>query len=332
MSRKIRLGISRCLLGEKVRYDGNHKHDGYIVKTLGRFFKFVPVCPEVAIGLGVPRPPIRLIGNPDKPRAAVVDDPGLDVTGKLTRYGRRTARELGDISGYIFKSGSPSCGVARVKVYGANNRRSRRGSGVYARAFMAENPLLPVEEEDRLGDPVLRENFIERVWVYHRWQRLTASGLTPAKLAAFHVDHETLIMAHGIEHLRALERLGRSRHPAFRDTRASLRFVTGVDERGLKTTADAYIRLLMATLKRRATRPRHTKVLMHFMGHLNQYLSPVEKRQVLKIINAYRLGRAPLAKPVAILNRKLQHYRDPYITRQVYLNPYPPELKLRHYI
>ena len=315
MSRKIRIGVSRCLLGEKVRYDGKHKRDSYITKTLGKFFRFVPVCPEVAIGLGVPRPPIRLIGDPGAPRAVVVDDPRLDVTGKLTRYGRRMAHELRDISGYIFKSGSPSCGMARVKVYVPASGRGRRGSGVYARAFMAENPLLPVEEEDRLGDPVLRENFIERVFVYHRWQRLLASGLTPAKLVAFHADHKSSIMAHGTGHFRALERI-----------------VAGVDKRGLKTTADAYIRLLMAALKRRATRPRHTKVLMHFMGHLKKHLSPAGKKRVLEIINAYRLGRVPLVKPVAMLNRKLQRYPDPCIARQVYLNPYPPALKLRRHI
>jgi uncharacterized protein YbbK (DUF523 family) len=164
----IRIGISSCLLGERVRYDGGHKRDAYIIETLGRHFEFVPICPEVAIGLGVPRKPIKLVGDPRSPRAVCVDDPTLDVTDKLSAYGARMARELDGISGYILKSRSPSCGMEGVEVFPS----VATAAGLYARAFMDLQPLLPVEEEDRLADPALRENFIERVYDYRRRQDL----------------------------------------------------------------------------------------------------------------------------------------------------------------
>lgn len=168
----IRIGISSCLLGEPVRFDGNHKHDRYITDTLGAIFEFVPVCPEVGIGLGTPRPAIQLVGSPEAPRALGVKVADLDVTDKLVRYGQCMAGKLTDISGYIFKSNSPSCGMTRVKLYDGH-RTSKQGVGIYAREIMRAHPLLQVVEEDRLGDPLLRDHFIECVFAYHRWQQLT---------------------------------------------------------------------------------------------------------------------------------------------------------------
>ena len=192
----IRVATSSCLLGEEVRFDGGHKHNGYLTKTLARYFELIPFCPEVAIGLGVPRRPIRLMKKGGEVRVVGTDDPELDVTEDLIDYGQTVAARLNDVSGYIFKRGSPSCGMERVKIYSDKGMPVDSGAGFYAQTIMQALPLLPAEEEGRLMDPVLRENFIERVFVYHRWQSLCQSQLTPAKLIDFRTKHKFSVLAH----------------------------------------------------------------------------------------------------------------------------------------
>ena len=231
----IRVGISSCLMGAEVRFDGGHKRDTYINTTLSRYFEFVPVCPEVAIGLATPREPIRLVQIDHEVRVRGVRTPELDVTQPLREYAREMATHLGDIHGYIFKRGSPSCGMERVKIYAERGMPTKRGTGAYAEVFMAQRPLLPCEEEGRLGDPVLRENFIVRVFVYYRWRRLVASGLTPGGLVAFHTQHKFLLLAHS---QRAYRRMGR--------------LVASAGTMAMAELADRYVVELMATLARRA--------------------------------------------------------------------------------
>lgn len=310
---RIRIGISSCLLGDKVRYDGNHRLDTYITGTLGRYFEYVPVCPEVAIGLGVPRPPIRLVGAPKRPRACGVDDPGLDLTEKLAAFGTRMGRELADISGYILKSKSPSCGVGRVRVYRAGRPALKRGRGIYAAAFIRAQTLLPVEEEGRLGDPDLRENFIERVFAYQCWRELIRSDLTPAKLVAFHTDHELAVMAHGIKYCQTLGRLAAS-----------------AGRGNVHATATAYIKEFMTALAQRATPRRHAKVLMHLMGDLKKHLDRTGKQELLELIEDYRLGRLPRIVPITLLKHYFRLYPSDHVVRQTYLNPHPQELMLRN--
>ncbi len=309
---KIRLGVSSCLLGQKVRFDGNHKHDSFLTGTLGEFFEWVPVCPEVAIGLGVPRPPIRLVGSAASPRAVGVRDPERDVTGKLAAYGRRQARELDDISGYIFKSKSPSCGMERVKIYQRAGVPAAAGRGIYAEAFLSAQPWLPAEEEGRLGNPRLRENFIERVFVYRRWQQLTDRGLTVSRLVEFHTRHKLALMAHDVESYRGLGRL-----------------VAQAGKRNLKEFGHDYIGRLMEALKRPATPARHANVLMHLMGYLKKKLDATDKAELLEMIHAYRRGQAPFAAPLTLLKHHFRRYPDPDVTQQSYLHPDPRELLLR---
>ena len=313
---RILIGISSCLLGEPVRFDGNHKHDHYITGTLGEAFDFVAVCPEVGIGLGVPRPTIRLVGSADAPRAVGVKDASLDVTDKLVRYGQRTAGRLGDISGYIFKSKSPSCGMERVKLYDDPDRKGggRHAVGLYAREIMRAHPLLPVEEEGRLGDPLLRDNFLECVFAYHRWQQLSAQRLTPRALVAFHTRHKLAVMAHGTEQYRLLGQL-----------------IAEAGTRPLRQLADAYAMLLMQTLRRRATVRRHTNVLMHIMGYLKNQLNSADKHELLELIDAYRQGGVPRIVPITLLKHHFRNHPNDYIAGQSYLNPEPLELKLRGY-
>jgi uncharacterized protein YbgA (DUF1722 family)/uncharacterized protein YbbK (DUF523 family) len=300
----IRLGVSSCLLGENVRYDGQHKRDGFIAGTLARYVEFVPLCPEVAIGMGVPRPPIQLVGDAAAPRARGVADDSLDFTQALTDYGRNMARELGDISGYVFKNRSPSCGVDKVPLQGSAQRRGVRG--IYAAAIMAGLPHLPVAQEEDLSDPLRRGNFLQRVLVYHRWQQLTARGVSAARLVDFHTAHKLVVMAHGAEHYRRIGRL-----------------VAGVGRGSLEAVAEDYIRQLMDALTHLATIKRHTNVLMHIMGYLKRQLTAADKAELLQVIHAYRLGRVPLQTPQSLLRLHFQQYPHGYVRRQVYL--YPPE-------
>jgi len=241
-ARPIVIAISSCLLGQEVRHDGGHKRHAWINQSLGPFFEFSPVCPEVGIGLGVPRPTIQLTGDADNPRVTGTKNPELDVTEALTEYGRKTAGELKSISGYIFKARSPSCGVWRVKVWPGEDQPARKeGRGAYARAFMESQPLLPVEEEGRLDDSALRESFIERVFAYRRWQELMDEGLSPTTLAKFHEGHKFSLMSHDPARLRELDQL-----------------VTKVGAADLSERAQFYIAGFMEILSIPATRKGNT--------------------------------------------------------------------------
>lgn len=309
---RIRVGISRCLLGESVRFDGGHKRDAFINDRLGRHFEFVSLCPEVAIGLGIPRPPIRLVGDPERPKVLGAKDPSIDVTARLTDYARCQAQMLSGLSGFILKKDSPSCGMERVRVYGQQQGMpARNGSGVFALELMRANPWLPVEEEGRLNDPLLRENFVTRVFVYHRWQRLLAGNLSAAALLDFHARHKYLLMGHS---QAAYQRMGRM-----------LSHLAGSDLRAL---AGDYEAELMGALKRRVTRQRHVNVLQHIMGYLKTTIDGSDKRELTASIESYRRGEVPLVVPLTLLRHYFRRHPDPYIERQVYLRPHPEDLGL----
>ncbi|HJX18032.1 MAG TPA: DUF523 and DUF1722 domain-containing protein [Acidiferrobacterales bacterium] len=315
MSARIRIGISSCLLGQAVRFDGGHKHNGYITESLGQFFDFVPYCPEVAIGLGIPRPPIRLVNSAHGPRARGVEDATLDVTDKLVAYAEKVAPKLHDLSGYILKQGSPSCGMERVKVYGPHGRPVATGAGLYAGTLMAQRPELPFEEEGRLMDPVLRENFVECVFVYHRWQQLTTQRLTAKALVEFHTRHKFIVLAHDEKRYRELGRL-----------------VATAGRRGMAGLGRRYIQLLMQALKKPATRTRHANVLQHLFGFLKQNLDAADKRELLEFINSYRRGQLPLVVPITLLRHYLRRFPVPYLSEQFYLALHPDEIMLRYQI
>ncbi len=310
----VRVGISSCLLGSSVRFDGGHKRDGYICGTLEGYFEFVPICPELEAGLGVPRPPVRLVGDVDRPRVIGVRQPELDVTTALKEHAAARVMGLGGLSGYILKKDSPSCGMERVKVYPEGGGAGvRRGVGVFARALQARWPLLPVEEEGRLGDPVLRENFIQRVFVHHRWHQRVAHGLTKSALVDFHASHKLILMAH---HQAEAKRLGR--------------LVAELDGRRLGAQAAEYIAGVMAVLTRRATRARHTNVLQHLAGYLKRALDAEDRAELAEVIADYRRGLVPLVVPLTLFRHHFRRHPDPYVARQHYLDPHPRELMLRN--
>jgi uncharacterized protein YbgA (DUF1722 family)/uncharacterized protein YbbK (DUF523 family) len=312
-----RVGISSCLLGESVRYDGGHKRDRFITDVLGTCIEWVPVCPEVEVGMGVPRPSIRLEGKTANPRL-VEPKGGEDWTERMAAYNARRLRQLGELklSGYILKKDSPTCGMERVRVYPeSGGAPERSGRGLFAAALLEAMPLLPVEEEGRLNDLPLRENFIERVFGFHRWQKLCAERKSRGRLVEFHAAHKLLILAHSEKHLRVLGRL-----------------VAGMKGRALGDVYDTYGAGLMEALAERATRRRHVNVLQHIMGHFTDRLEPGDRAQLLAELEDYRRGLVPLVVPVTLMRHYVRKFEVSYIQGQVYLNPHPKELLLRNHV
>jgi uncharacterized protein YbgA (DUF1722 family)/uncharacterized protein YbbK (DUF523 family) len=308
----IHIGISQCLLGERVRYDGGHKRSDFCTGPLADFVSYVPVCPEMGIGMGSPREAIHLQGSMKTDAIRVVGKRSktLDVTEQLETYAREKAGELDYLSGYILMGRSPSCGMERVKVYLDNgNPLGRSSPGVYAREFMARHPLLPVEEEGRLNDMLLRENFITRVWAFQRWQTLQKQGLTAAGFQGFHARHKYLLLAH---HQAGYRTLGR--------------IVALAHQRPLAAAAQDYIRLFMATLKHPASRRNHSNVLIHILGYLKHHIDSASKQELLTLVDKYRSGLVPLAVPLTLLRHHFRHHPNAYIAQQVYLEPYPEAL------
>jgi uncharacterized protein YbgA (DUF1722 family)/uncharacterized protein YbbK (DUF523 family) len=309
----ICLGVSACLLGAKVRFDGGHKRNRFLIEELGTHFEFVSFCPEVAIGLGTPRPSIRLVGDVQAPRAVSSKGDGLDVTEALRVYSARTAQRLDGLCGFVFKKDSPSCGMERVKVYGDSGMAQRDGVGIFAQAVQQANPLLPVEEEGRLNDPGLRENFVSRVFVYARWQALRQQGLSKKGLLDFHTSHKLMLMAHSPAAYKELGGL-----------------LARLDNAGLEALADRYFERVMQVLKAQASRKRHVNVLQHLLGYLRKQVDAVNRADLVDVIDAYRRGLIPLVVPITLLQHHFRSNPHPWVSRQVYMNPHPRELMLRN--
>ncbi len=312
-----RLGISSCLLGEEVRFDGGHKRDDFLINTLGRFVEWVPVCPEVEIGLGTPRESLRLEAAPSGPRL-VAPRSGLDHTEAMQSWARRRLQELADLHlhGYVFKKDSPSCGLMRVRVYDQNNVPARTGKGIFAEALVTRLALLPAEEEGRLREPWIRENFIDRVFGFYRWSSLLSEHPTPSGLVSFHTSHKLTLMSHSPDRQRELGRL-----------------VAGAGRRKIRTLTAEYGAAFMQALSQRATRRKHTNVLQHLAGFLKRQLDSGDKEELLETIDGYREGLLPLIVPLTLLQHHLRRHEVPeWVRSQVYLNPYPSELMLRNQV
>ncbi|WP_342245252.1 YbgA family protein [Pseudomonas sp. OTU5201] len=309
-----KLGISACLLGNPVRFNGGHKESRLCSRSLAEHFDFVPLCPEVAIGLGIPREPIRLVGDAVAPRAVNSREPQRDHTEALAEFGEIMATQLDDISGYIFMQKSPSCGLERVKVYQANGHTSEGGGrGIFASAFCARRPDLPVEEDGRLNDPVLRENFLTRVYAYAQWQALRREGLSHKSIIAFHSRYKYQLMANDPVQYKVLGRL-----------------LGGIGAQPADEIGPRYFSALMVALRKCATRGTHSNVLQHLSGYLKPHLSRPEKAELQRLIEQYRSGVVPLVVPITLLKHHFNGHPDRYIAQQVYLQPHPEELSLRN--
>ena len=317
MRERIKVLVSACLLGEKVRYDGGHKRDLFLIETLGPFVEWVRVCPEADCGLPVPREAMRLVGDPKHPRL-VTNKIGVDHTERMERWAKARLEELSglDLCGYICKKDSPSSGMERVKVYGGGDGiPTRTGAGVFTRMFMERFPRIPVEEEGRLTDPVLREMFIERVFCLRRFRDLFARPLSRGALVDFHTDHKLLLLSHDRGHYEEMGRL-----------------VAGAKSVPIETLYRNYGEIFMASLAHKATPKKCADVLMHMIGHFKNMLSSDEKQELLYIIDQYRRRLVPLVVPVTLVRHYVRKYGVAYLARQVFLNPHPVELMLRNHV
>ena len=312
----IRIGVSRCLLGEAVRYDGGHKRDRFLTDVLGRYVEWVPICPEVEAGLETPREAMRLVGNASQPRL-VTTKTERDMTKPLAMFAEQKlgTLETADLSGYVFKKDSPSCGIERVRIFNRHGMPSRNGVGLFARAFMERFPLVPIEDEGRLCDPVLRDNFIGRVFSYHRWQQLAQGPFLRKAIVVFHTRHKYLLLAHSRHHYQELGRL-----------------VAQADRYRPKDLIERYGTLFMEALALTATRRKHVNVLQHVIGHMKDQLRPGERAELDSLIEDYREGVVPLVVPITLVKHYVVRYRIDYVRDQVYLNPHPKEMKLRNSI
>ncbi|WP_394393675.1 YbgA family protein [Shewanella woodyi] len=312
MDKKLNIGISACVMGENVRYDSGHKRSQFCTEALSEFANFKAFCPEVAIGLPIPRPTIRQIIKDNIITVSRPDGSG-DVTEKLTAYGKQVGEQVSHLSGFIFCAKSPSCGMERVKVHHHHGKGSEsNGVGFFAREVMKANPLLPAEENGRLNDAVIRENFMTRVFTYQKWLDLAASGITKHKLIQFHSEQKYLVMSHHIESYRQLGTL------------------LGSSDLALDELANQYIAGLMEALKNKASRKSHTNTLHHLQGYFKKQLDHAKRQELTEQIDAYRLGLTPLLVPLTLIKHYLLEFPNDYLKQQAYLNPHPKELRLRY--
>jgi len=313
----IKIGVSSCLLGARVRFDGGHKRNDFLVGTLANFVEFVPVCPEVEIGLGVPRETLRLVRDSETASTVrlVSNETGVDHSDRMNAYAERRVNALGheDLSGYVLKNDSPSCGM-RLRVYRSSGTPARDGSGLYAAALIRRYPSLPIEEEARLSNPELRKNFVERVFAYRRLRSFFSSRWTLGGLVEFHTVHKLALMAHSPKAYNELGRL-------IADTKRLAR-----DE-----VRERYEFAFMEVLKKLATTARHTNVLHHMLGYLRQYLDRDSRDELVAIINDYRNGRVPRVVPITLFRHYARKFDITYLRGQIYLEPHPMELMLRNH-
>ncbi|MEZ9232207.1 YbgA family protein [Vibrio amylolyticus] len=312
MKNKLQIGISACVTGQQVRYDKSHKRSSFCMDELSEFVEFKPVCPEMAVGLPTPRPTIRQISVNDVIKVSRPDG-SSDVTDAMTEFGQSHAKSNPQLAGFIFCAKSPSCGMERVKVYQEDGKGSvSNGIGLFAEQIMKNNPLLPCEENGRLNDQVIRENFITRIFTYQKWLDLCQEGITLHKLIEFHSSHKYLVMTHNIQRYKALGKL-------LADPKDSIDVV-----------AENYISMLMETLTIKATRRGHTNTLQHLQGYFKKQLCAQRREELTQEIESYRLGLTPLLVPLTLIKHYMLEYPNDYLERQVYLSPHPKALRLRY--
>ena len=315
-SRPIRIGISACLVGHEVRFDGGHKRDAFLTQTFSRFVEWVPVCPEVECGFGTPREAMRIVSGNDGERLMTIRS-GTDMTASMERFSRsRTSALAGeDLSGYVLKKDSPSCGLERVKVYNRHGVAARTGRGLFAAALVERFPQLPLEEEGRLADPRLRDNFVERVFAYWRLRNLFRARWSSGDLVRFHTSHKLLLLAHAPE---AYRQLGR--------------FVAGAAQLSPQQVEQRYVERFMEGLTQLATPTLHTNVLQHMAGYFTDRLDTASKHELLDTITDYRRGLIPLVVPLTLVRHYVRMFGVAYLAGQTYLEPHPRELMLRNHV
>jgi len=298
---KIKLGISACLLGENVRYDGGHKLDRFLTDTLGRYVEYVPVCPEVECGLPIPRESMHLEGDPDSPRLVTIRTK-QDMTDRMVRWAWKRVEELDKED------------LERIRVYNEKGMPVKKGVGIFAKIFMDHFPLLPVEDEGRLHDPKLRDNFIERIFALKRWREILSKKDSRGNVVDFHTRHKLLILSHSPKHYQMMGKL-----------------VAQAKDLSLKQLYQEYQTLLIESLYLKTSPKKNSNVLQHMLGYFKEQLCSDEKKELLEVIDHYREGYIPLVVPITLISHYVRKYDQPYLKKQIYLNPHPLELQLRNH-
>lgn len=313
---RIRLGISACLLGEPVRFDGGHKRDAFLVESLGQFVDWVPVCPEVESGLEAPRESMRLVQVDGRIRL-LTNKTAHDYTARMDGYTCHRLEQLAGeaLVGFVLKKDSPTCGLERVKVYGAGGMPLKSGRGLFAAALATRFALMPVEEEGRLNDPRLRDNFVERVFAYRRLTELFGERWSMGAVVRFHTAHKLTLMAHMPD---AYQRLGR--------------LVACGKSMARRAFQDRYSSGFMTALQTIATPRRHTNVLQHMLGYFKRRLDPDSRAELRALIEDYGGGRVPLVVPLTLFAHHIRRCGVAYLADQIYLRPHPVELMLRNHV
>ena len=317
MSNKIKIGVSSCLIGEKVRWNGDHKQNHFVREVLAKYFEYVSVCPEMEVGMGVPRETVALYGNLEKSRM-ISKKTQTDWTRPMKNYIKDRLKSLthDDLCGYIFKSKSPSCGLGRIPVYSEfGSNKVRHGSGMFAQAFTKAFPIVPTEDEGRLNDPRIRENFIVKVFSFYRLQALFKQKFSLGALVKFHTQQKFLILAHSRKHYDTLGQL-----------------VAKPKSMSPEIFMVKYGEIFMEALTFKATPKKNTDVLLHMMGFLKKILSKEEKKDILSVIEDYRKQLLPLIVPVTLIRHHVNKHKIEYLMGQAYLNPHPKELMLRNHV
>jgi uncharacterized protein YbgA (DUF1722 family)/uncharacterized protein YbbK (DUF523 family) len=316
MPTKIKIGVSSCLLGNEVRWNGGHKRDRYLTDILGEFVAYVPVCPEVEVGLGIPRETLRLVGDPENPRLLTTKTK-IDHTDQMKKWARGRLEELEkeDLCGFIFKSDSPSSGMVRVKVYGKKGMPQKKGVGIFAQAFMNYFPLIPVEDDGRLRNPAIRENFIEQVFTLKRWRDTRARRSCVGNVVDFHSRNKLVLMAHSPRHLKEMGAMAAQG----KGMGCSLLYLE-------------YEKLLLEALRLKTTIKKHYNVMLHMLGYFRKDLTADEKQELLEVMGHYKEQLVPMVVPLTLFKHYVRKYDQPYLAQQTYLSPHPVELKLRNHV
>jgi uncharacterized protein YbgA (DUF1722 family)/uncharacterized protein YbbK (DUF523 family) len=316
MATKIKIGVSSCLLGNEVRWNGGHKRDRYLTDILGEFVEWVPVCPEVEVGLGIPRETLRLVGDPESPRLLTTKTK-VDHTDQMQKWARGRLEELAkeDLCGFVFKSDSPSSGMVRVKVYGKKGMPQKKGVGIFARAFMDYFPLVPVEDDGRLRNPAIRENFIEQVFTLKRWRDSRARRSCVGNVVDFHAANKLVLMAHSPRHLKEMGAM-----------------VARGKAMGCALLYREYETLLLEAMRLKTTVKKNYNVMLHMLGYFRKDLTADEKQELLEVMGHYKEQLLPLVVPLTLFNHYVRKYDQPYLAQQTYLKPHPVELKLRNHV
>ncbi|MBW1698121.1 MAG: DUF523 and DUF1722 domain-containing protein [Deltaproteobacteria bacterium] len=316
MENRVRLGISSCLLGDNVRFDGGNRMDRFLTHSLAQFVDYVPVCPEIEAGFGVPREPFRLEGDPISPRLITVKT-RVDYTERMVRWAKRRVKELEkeNLHGFIFKSSSPSDGMMGVKVYTGKGRFVKKGVGIFARMFMQQFPLIPAEEDRRLHDPKIRENFVNRIFTLQRWRKTVSSGKVKRHLVDFHTRNKLLLLAHSPKHYRLMCRL-----------------MTDAKQMPVKDLFMKYENLLIQTLALRTTIRKNLNVLRYLLGYFKKRLSRDEEQELFEVFEQYRNKAVPLVVPTTLINHFARKYNLHHLLHQTYLHPHPVELTLKAHV